>query len=300
MTSFFDYYQLARPEEGIGSGFVYKSASRISLRSLANNEPAEHEILYDLANIDTSKVRISGPFTVEAVPSPVVKGFDDLATKTSVIDQSVGRTGETTRQDEWRAEILQTGVKGKGGQKIAFSRLEPLQGTKWLHADAETKESDPKRVVISFGPEYSPLEQRQVLLAAGEAHKLVPRPRIIIFAAFQFDPEASKGIDELDWPGVTVLKAQMNTDLLTEDLKKKRSSNESFMLMGQPDIELRKQKDGKYTVEVHGFDYYDTRTGIVDSGGPSRIAMWMLDTDYDERSLYPQQVFFPMAADSEG
>ena len=26
-------------------------------------------------------------------------------------------------------------------------------------------------------------------------------------------------------------------------------------------------------------------------GGTSNIAMWMLDTDYDGRSVYPQQVF---------
>jgi adenine-specific DNA-methyltransferase len=30
----------------------------------------------------------------------------------------------------------------------------------------------------------------------------------------------AKDIDETDWPGVTLLKAQMNADLLTEDLKK--------------------------------------------------------------------------------
>lgn len=28
--------------------------------------------------------------------------------------------------------------------------------------------------------------------------------------------------------------------------------------------------------------------------------MWSLDTDYDERSLYPQQVFFPMAGAKDG
>ena len=28
--------------------------------------------------------------------------------------------------------------------------------------------------------------------------------------------------------------------------------------------------------------------------------MWLLDTDYDERSLFPRQVFFPMAGKSEG
>jgi adenine-specific DNA-methyltransferase len=31
---------------------------------------------------------------------------------------------------------------------------------------------------------------------------------------------------------VTLLKAQMNADLLTDDLKKKRASNESFWLIG--------------------------------------------------------------------
>ena len=31
-----------------------------------------------------------------------------------------------------------------------------------------------------------------------------------------------------------------------------------------------------------------------------KIAMWMLDTNYDGRSLFPRQVFFPMAGDKEG
>jgi adenine-specific DNA-methyltransferase len=66
--------------------------------------------------------------------------------------------------------------------------------------------------VISFGPELAPLEQRQVESALEEAHKLVPRPQLVVFAAFQFDPEAAKDIDELNWPGVTTLKAQINED----------------------------------------------------------------------------------------
>ncbi len=28
--------------------------------------------------------------------------------------------------------------------------------------------------------------------------------------------------------------------------------------------------------------------------------MWMLDPDYDGRSLFPRQVFFPMAGDGDG
>jgi adenine-specific DNA-methyltransferase len=103
---------------------------------------------------------------------------------------------------------------------------------------------------------------------------------------------------------VVLLNVQMNTDLLTEDLKKKRSGNESFWLIGQPDLRLKKIKDKKngfkYQVEVQGFDYYNTRTGAIESGGPEKIALWMLDTDYDGRSLFPRQVFFPLAGEKEG
>jgi len=74
----------------------------------------------------------------------------------------------------------------------------------------------------------------------------------------------------------------------------------SFWLIGQPDIEWNEDKEGNITVEVRGFDYYNPKSGIVESGGKGKIAMWMLDTDYDDRSLFPTQVFLPMAGDKEG
>ncbi|MDI6716692.1 MAG: site-specific DNA-methyltransferase [Actinomycetota bacterium] len=318
MTALFDYYELAHPEEGVGSGFKYKTVPHITLKSIANDEPPAQETLYDQPYIDKSKARVTGPFTVEAVPAPMVRPLDEVE-ETPPSDESVVRSGETLRQAEWRDELLKTGIRGKNGQYILFSRVEPLPGTRWLHADAETKPNDlgadhvkeesahygqTERVVISFGPEHSPLEQRQVGLAIEEAQKLIPKPKIIVFAAFQFDPEAAKDIDEIDWPDVTLLKVQMNADLLTEDLKKKRASNESFWLIGQPDVKIEKLKsgenEGKYQVEVMGFDYYNTKTGNIESGGTEKIAMWMLDTDYDGRSLFPRQVFFPMAGDKAG
>ena len=123
---------------------------------------------------------------------------------------------------------------------------------------------------------------------------------MLLFCAFQFDAEAAKDIDETNWPGVTLLKVQMNADLQTDDLKKKRSSNESFWLIGQPDVRVKDAGVGKKQVEVHGFDYYNPKNGNVESGGKANIAMWMLDTDYDGRSLFPSQVFFPMAGAKDG
>lgn len=303
MTAVYDYYELAHPEEGVGSGFRYRTVPHITLKSIANNEPPAQETVYDQPFVDNHRARVSGPFTMEAVPAPAVKPLSEIKEQQQPADDSVARSGETLRQAEWRDELFKTGIRGRGGQKIEFSRVEPLP-TRWLHVDAESKEAKPQRVVVSFGPEHAPMEQRQVALAIEEAQKLVPKPKIIVFASFQFDPEAAKDIDETDWPGVTLLKAQMNVDLLTEDLKKQRSSNESFWLIGQPDAKLKKIKEGKekgkYQVEVLGFDYYNTRTGTIESGGTEKIAMWMLDTDYDGRSLFPKQVFFPLAAENEG
>jgi adenine-specific DNA-methyltransferase len=304
MTALFGYYQLAHSEEGVGSGFVYKTAPHITLKSIANNEQPVPETLYDQPILDTHKARVSGPFTVEAVPAPVVRALDNVEEGVGAADNSVARSGETQRQNDWRDELFKTGIRGKAGQRIEFSRVEPLGGMRWLHADAETKDALPQRVVVSFGPEHAPLEQRQVELALSEAEALRPKPKMVVFAAFQFDPEASKDIDETNWPGVILLKAQMNADLLTEDLKKKRASNESFWLIGQPDVEAEKitkgEDKGKYRITVVGFDYYNTKTGNIESGGADKIAMWMLDTDYDGRSLFPRQVFFPMAGDGEG
>ena len=319
MTSHFDYYELAHADEGIGSGFRYRTVPTVTARTLGYDEPPIDTILYDQPFIDKSKARVTGPFTVEAVPAPVVTPLDKIEEPEPLrADNSISREGPTIRQSDWRDELFKTGIRGKAGQLISFARLEPLPATHWLHAEGETKlaesESDsvkdhrptyhPERVAISFGPDHAPLEQRQVALAIEEAQTLVPKPKIIVFAAFQFDPEASKDIDETQWPGVTLLKAQMNADLLTEDLKRKRTSNESFWLMGQPDVKVdeieRKDSNKKFRITIQGFDYYDMRTGNVDSGGPNRIALWMLDPDYDGRSLFPRQVFFPMADASGG
>jgi len=256
---------------------------------------ADSEILYDQPEKSRTKMRVTGPFTVEAVPFPTVLSLDE-SEQPKDADVSIARSGESARQHSWRDELLKTGIRGKGGQMLRFASLETLPGTVCLHALGVLDTGE--RVVVSFGPEHGALEQRQVEHALREAGELFPLPKMAVFCAFEFDPEAAKDIDA--FKGITALKAKMNTDLLTEDLKKARSSNQSFWLMGQPDVDLRKRKDGLYEIEVNGFDYFDTAKSELVSGGKAKIAMWLLDIDYDDRSLFPRQVFFPMAGKDEG
>ncbi|MGH9188924.1 MAG: site-specific DNA-methyltransferase, partial [Acidimicrobiales bacterium] len=262
MTAAFDYYELARPEEGVASGFVYETAAHVTLESIANNPEivegmsreaieasiakyAPPEPLYDRPQLKPNVTRVTGPFTVEAVPAPIVEPISDLPA-TPAGDDSVAREGETLRQSEWRSELLGSGVRGKGGQHIRFGTVEPLAGARYLHADAVVRSNgeagalDGARVVVSFGPEHMLLEQRQVELAWEEAQRLSPRPSVLLFLAFEFDPEAAKDIDSMDAgkAGMTFLRAEMNMDLATADLKKKRSSSESFWLIGQPEVEV--------------------------------------------------------------
>ena len=220
MTAVFDYYTLAHSKEGVGSGFKYKTVPHVTLKSIANNPEivegmsreaidaaikkyADQEVLYDQPEVDRSKARVTGPFTYEAVPAINVRPIDDPESHGPIADpmpadQSITRSGVTSRQDEWRDELARTGVRGKGGAKLEFLRLEPLPGTRFLHAVGETKDKQARTVAVSFGPEYAPLEQRHVELAWEEARSLKPKPEVLLFAAFHFDPEAAKDIDELD------------------------------------------------------------------------------------------------------
>ena len=257
---------------------------------------SQREDIFNKPIIEKDKLRITGPFTVEAVPSPMVQSLDET-TEIFEADQSVSRSGESQRHHNWKDELIKTGIRGKNNQMLMLTDLETLPDVKYIHASGTVAETG-ERVVVSFGPEYSLLEQRQVEMAMREAGELFPRPKMILFCGFDFDPEAAKDIDSTK--GIIALRVKMNADLLTDDLKKQRSSNQSFWLMGQPDIQVKKIKDDKWQVEVYGFDYFDTVKGELISGGKGNIASWMLDTDYDSRSLFPKQVFFPMAGSKDG
>src|SRR3546814_18161829 len=96
-------------------------------------------------------------------------------------------------------------------------------------------------------------------LAMREAGDLFPRPKMIVFCAFTFDPEAAKDIDATR--GITALKAQMTTELLTEDVNKKARSNPSFWILCKLDVELRQRQAGRYEGVVTSFAYFATSTG---------------------------------------
>lgn len=292
LTSVFEYYELANPALGVKGEFKCAQVPRVTLKTIAADKPPESVVLWDKPSA-LEKSRVSGPFTVEAVPSPTVTEAGPCNESNGQYHDLLHAHGSPSRHEKWCQELQNSGIRGRSNQKIRFTEVKQLQGTRWLHGDAETMETKPRRAVVSFGPEHAPLGRGQVAMAMEEAQRLVPVPKMVIFAAMQFDPEAAREIEGLEWPGVVVIKAEMNKDLLTGDLKKSKAGNEVFWLVGQPDISVVKEGE-HYVVTVNGFDYYNAQTDEIESGDHKKIAMWELDTDYDGRSVYAQQVFFPM------
>jgi len=120
MTAVFSYYRLAHDEEGVDSGFLYNSVPHVTLKSIANNEPPDSEILYDDPLRDNAKARVTGPFTVEAVPAPMVKSLAEISGEETAApmpaDESVSRSGETSGKTSGGRNCCAPGFAARAGR----------------------------------------------------------------------------------------------------------------------------------------------------------------------------------------
>ena len=66
ITQVYDWYKLADEKRGIDGGLVYKTVPHVMLGDIANGVPSQEETLWDRPLVEKGKVRVTGPFTVEA------------------------------------------------------------------------------------------------------------------------------------------------------------------------------------------------------------------------------------------
>ena len=283
----YDWYQLRDEKMGVDGGFVYRTVPHVTLGSIANGEEPEVETLWDRPFVGKGKVRVTGPFTVEAVPSPEVAPLEREEEGEASLAEAGGK------RTAWLNQLRISGVAAPNGERIRFASLEVAEGLTYFCAEGETESG--QRALVCLGSEHAPMSSDIVNHAVDEVYDRNLRADFILFAAFQFDAEASKDIAEIHVRGATLLKVLMNVDLQMGDLLKQQRGDGSFLLVGQPDVEAVPQAEGRFTVRVKGFDYYDPARGHVISGGEKDIAMWMLDADYNGLCIHPRQVFFPKA-----
>lgn len=129
MTATFPYYKFAHPDQDVRGAFVYKTVPHITLKSIAQNEPAETEALYDQPEVDRSAVRVSGPFTVEVVqPQLLDPDAVDVAAPSDADDAG-------SYLDRMVEQLRRGGLTVRG-QHLPISRISPIIGGV-LHAECD-------------------------------------------------------------------------------------------------------------------------------------------------------------------
>ena len=149
-----------------------------------------------------------------------------------------------------------------------------------------------RRAGIFIGPEFGTVSRPDLVAAAREAGDA--GFDVLIACAFNYDAHSA----EFDKLGrVPVLKARMNPDLLmAKDLKTTGTGN-LFVVFGEPDIQIEDAGDNMIRVKVFGVDVFKPQTGEIIAEGTDGIALWMLDTDYNEESFFVRHAYFLGAND---
>jgi adenine-specific DNA-methyltransferase len=261
---------------------------------------AEFEYLYDKPYVDKSKVRVAGPFTVESL-SPhrtLAVDWDDELIDTLEAAEGRREPAERNAAATDFAHMILENLKAAGVQqahkedRITFTSLTGWPG-RFICAEGTFMEGDrQKRAGIFIGPEFGTVSRPDLVAAAREASDA--GFDVLIACAFNYDAHSA----EFDKLGrVPVLKARMNPDLhMGADLKSTGAGN-LFVIFGEPDIKIEEVGEGMIRVKVFGVDVFKPQTGEVVSEGTDGIALWMIDTDYNEESFFVRHAYFLGAND---
>ena len=304
LTATFDWYELNDEARGPASGFVYKRrrnnrgeevggiVPHISLKSIANNEPPEEEVIVDRPEIQSGVTRVTGPFCLEAtIPTPNdwEEAKQDISLSIETQASFVDRMLEVLR----KSPLLRL----EGNKVVTLKNVRPPAKTLSLSAEAMVPNGTDKPVAFVFGPESGAVSEKLVYEAAREAHAKSYSHLYVI--GFAIQPNARLLIDKSsEVVGIPATYVQATLDLMMGDLLKNMRSSQIFSVCGLPEIEVRKvkSKNGapkQYEVELLGLDVFDPVEMVNHKSKGDDVPAWFLDTDYNDLCFHVSQAFFP-------
>ena len=285
LTATFPFYKLHDEQDGdIRQGFIYKTVPHITLKSLANDEPADTETLFDQPEEDKKRLRVAGPFTVETLQS-----FEPVALESLNVQDAEG----AERFEERIFDHLKSaGVKnGDKNEHAVFIRVERLNSP-WLHAEGfYTSASGEKKAYLHIGPKFGTVSKQAVNEAVKECRTRGDADWLIILG-FSFESNITNENVTTRLGGFEVTKVRMHDDLMQDGLLKKDKKAASFVTIGEPDVVLLKDATKFVQVEIRGLDIYDPIKDLVKPRDIHDIAYWMVDDDYDGNNFIVKQLFF--------
>ena len=309
LTGAFDFFELKEPGRGAAGGFEYRRKQNrrgeevggivphVTLESIANDEPAEEEVLVDRPETDSGVTRISGPFCIEAtIPTPADWEGDgeedsgDVAAAENHADH-VDRMIEVLR----RSPVLRLGR----GRTVGLAKIRRPARTMNLSAEARIEGAGEELAAIVFGPENGAVSQNLVFEAAREAYAKGHDQLYVI--GFAIQPDARRLVEDCEEAvGIPAAWVQASMDLVMGDLLRNLRSSQIFSVCGLPDVRIRQTEDGEYRVELLGLDVFDPVSMDSDHREGNDVPAWLLDTDYNGMCFHVCQAFFPRTAAWEG
>ena len=338
LTATFPWYELVDETRGPAGGFVYRRKQNrkgeevggivphVTLKSIANNEPSEEEILVDRPEEDSKTTRVTGPFCVEATiptaadlmgmsehpeaenvqaaheetPESFTDRMMEILRRSPILHLPGNRTVELTnirkpaKSLSLQAEALVAATAEGQDATLTDAASEALEASGGLLGGL-TK----RPVAFVFGPENGAVSEKLVYEAAREAHAKNYTHLYVI--GFAIHPNARQLVEQAEHVmEIRATYVQMTPDVLMGDLLKNMRSSQIFSVCGLPEVDLRRRTDGKYEVELMGLDVFDPATMEAGHQRGDDVPAWFLDTDYNGLCFHVSQAFFPRTSAWEG
>jgi adenine-specific DNA-methyltransferase len=279
---------------------------------------AEQEELVDQPEVVRGVVRVSGPFTVEAVQPPemslgdatvvTVEEFDgapdEMETfEVRLVEPRVDQEAQNIDAylDQMIRYLKMDGVLFPNNKVMKFHRLEPVMDGSVIHAEGRWAnggaDKDPEgkaNVGVVFGPQYGPISAMQVEESIRQANRRGYDH--LVLAGFSFDGTAQAVIEENSHPKLKVHSAHIRPDVNPgmAGLLKEQPGSQLFSVFGQPRTRLDgPNAEDEYTVTMEGVDIYNPVDNTVTPTKADKVAAWFVDGDYDGRTFCITQAFFP-------
>jgi len=133
LTATFAYYELIEESRGPVGGFVYKRRQNnrgeevggivphVTLKSIANSEPPDEEVLVDQPEIVQNLTRVSGPFTVEGTIPPPVETMERPTQSASASAPADGKFSDRMLEVLRKSPVLRL----EGNRTVTLKNVRP-------------------------------------------------------------------------------------------------------------------------------------------------------------------------------
>ena len=259
------------------SGFVYERTPSVSAKTLAYGEKEPDILLVDQPVKKLGMKRISSPFTVES----------------HARHKYIGTREPDLVRDGISSEVLVAanvaGVIMPGSEeRWHLDNAEPWPNGAVLTHTARVRETGERVAVVLLADDE--IAAINLINKAAEDAADNSFNRLLVLA-FEFEPPAYDSKSETRGR-LAIHKVKINNDLTIKELKHKEG-DATLVMVGEPDIDVRRHGETEWVVEINGYVTFNPRASGVEQGSADAVDCWMLDTNYDGQSFFARRIHLP-------